>query len=278
MEKATASAKERTARVQELLAQIDAHGDAKARGMMQECLQSVVEIYGEGLGRIMEIVGSNGHVPLRDELANDPMVRGLLLIHDLHPQDLETRLRGALEKVRPYMESHGGNVELAGLKNHVATLRLEGHCKSCPSSTVTLDLAIRQAIDEACPDLEKLEVEGVVPAAPGQHFHLPKGAPSWTIVGKTDEVASHDLNAVDVNGTRVLLLKLGENLYAYRDVCPECQSALDTGALDHDTLSCPGGHRFDVRHAGAGLDHQEYHLDPFPLIAANGFVKVSVAA
>jgi nitrite reductase/ring-hydroxylating ferredoxin subunit len=140
-----------------------------------------------------------------------------------------------------------------------------------------LDLAIRQAIEEACPDLERLEVEGVASSGT-PHFHLPKGAPTWTIVGKTEEIVIHELNAVDVNGTRVLLLKLGENLYAYRDVCPECQSPLDSGALDHETLCCPSGHRFDVRHAGAGLDHQEQHLDPFPLIAANGMVKVSVAA
>jgi Fe-S cluster biogenesis protein NfuA/nitrite reductase/ring-hydroxylating ferredoxin subunit len=268
---------DRAQRVQELLAQIEAHPDPIARELMQECLHSVLEIYGEGLERILSIIGNHSNFALRKELAEDSLVRGLLIIHDLHPLDLEARLRGALDKVRPYMESHGGNVELDRLENGVAYLRLQGHCKSCPSSAATLDLAIRQAISEACPDLERLEVEGVVPS-PNQRFHLPANAPKWTVVGRREEVVTSDLNAMDVNGTRVLLCKLGDQLYAYRDSCPECNSPLDTGALDHDTLECPQGHRFDVRHAGAGLDHKEFHLDPFPLIAANGIVKVSTAS
>jgi len=268
---------DRAQRVQELLAQIEAHPDPVARELMQECLHSVLEIYGEGLERILSIIGSHSNFALRKELAEDGLVRGLLIIHDLHPLDLEARLRGALEKVRPYMESHGGNVELDRLENGVAYLRLQGHCKSCPSSAATLDLAIRQAINEACPDLERLEVEGVVPS-PNQRFHLPAHAPRWTVVGRREEVVTSDLNAMDVNGTRVLLCRLGDQLYAYRDSCPECDSPLETGALDHDTLECPQGHRFDVRHAGAGLDHKEFHLDPFPLIAANGIVKVSTAS
>jgi Fe-S cluster biogenesis protein NfuA/nitrite reductase/ring-hydroxylating ferredoxin subunit len=272
-----AGSNDRARRVQELLAQLEDHPDPTARELMQECLQSVLEIYGEGLERILSIVGERGNFALRKELAEDNMVRGLLIIHDLHPMDLESRLSGALEKVRPYMESHGGNVELDRIENGVAYIRLQGHCKSCPSSAATLDLAIRQAIDEACPDLERLEVEGVV-ASPAQRFHLPANAPTWTVVGRREEIATSDLNAMEVNGTRILLCKLGDQLYAYRDSCPECNSLLETGALEHDTLQCPNGHRFDVRHAGAGVDHKEFHLDPFPLIAANGIVKVSTAA
>ena len=89
---------------------------------------------------------------------------GCCLIHDLHPVPLETRLREALDTVRPYMESHGGNVELLSLEDDVARLGLQGHCKTCPSSSVTLELAIRGAIEEACPDLMGIEVEGLEPA------------------------------------------------------------------------------------------------------------------
>ena len=62
------------------------------------------------------------------------------------------------------MASHGGNVELLSLENEVARLRLQGACKTCPSSTITMELALRQAIEEACPDLAGFEVEGTVPA------------------------------------------------------------------------------------------------------------------
>ena len=99
---------------------------------------------------------------IHERLVEDGVVASLLLIHDLYPVDLETRVREALATVRPYMESHGGDVELLGIEDGVARLRLEGHCKGCPASAATLELAIKQALDEAAPDLAGLEVEGVV--------------------------------------------------------------------------------------------------------------------
>ena len=70
---------------------------------------------------------------------------GLLLLHGLHPLDLEARVRQALDKVRPYLRSHGGNVELLGVDEGVVRLRLEGSCHGCPSSAATM----RQTIEEA---------------------------------------------------------------------------------------------------------------------------------
>ena len=152
-------------KLEELIQQAEQVGDPVARALLHECLQSLLAFYGDGLARILEIVreGETKDRRVLDRLANDPTVRGLLLIHGLHPVDLPTRLRQALEKVRPYMESHGGNVELLVLENDVARFRLQGTCKTCPASSVTLELALRHAIEEACPDLLGFEVEGVEP-------------------------------------------------------------------------------------------------------------------
>ena len=126
-------------------------------------------------------------------MINDGAVRGLLLIHNLHPVSLETRLLEALDKIRPYMESHGGNVELLSLDNDVAKLRLQGHCKSCPSSAVTMELAIRSAIEEACPDLMGFEVEGLAPIPGSAPIHAPNGAPAWTEVPEAVGLAETEM-------------------------------------------------------------------------------------
>ena len=63
-------------------------------------------------------------------------VATLLLIHDLHPVPLEERVQAALDSVRPYMESHGGNVELLSLEDGVARIRLQGSCSDCSASSV----------------------------------------------------------------------------------------------------------------------------------------------
>jgi Fe-S cluster biogenesis protein NfuA len=148
-------------RLQAIIEKAEALPNPAARVLVQECLESVLAFYGEGLSRILELVtaAEAEGKPALDSLVQDPAVSGLLLIHGLHPLDLETRVRGALEKVRPYMESHGGNVELLGLEDGHARLRLQGTCKTCSASTVTLELAVRSALQEACPDLAGFEVE-----------------------------------------------------------------------------------------------------------------------
>ena len=98
--------------------------------------------------------------------SQDGVVASLLLIHDLYPVPLEERVREALEEVRPYMESHEGDVELLGVEDGVVRLRLKGSCDGCPASASTLELAIKEALEKAAPDLVGLEVAGVVESAP----------------------------------------------------------------------------------------------------------------
>jgi Fe-S cluster biogenesis protein NfuA len=58
--------------------------------------------------------------------------------------------------VRPYLESHGGNVELLGIEEGVVRLQLQGSCSGCPSSAVTLKLAVEEAIHKAAPDVTEI--------------------------------------------------------------------------------------------------------------------------
>lgn len=151
----------REKKIQQLVEQIETVADDRSRDLMSECLQLVLALYGDGLGRILQLIsnaGADGE-NVRAALLQDKLVRSLLLIHGLHPQSLAERLQEALGKIRPYLQSHGGNVELLRLENDVALLRLQGTCKTCPSSSVTLELAVRQAIEQACPDLLGFEVE-----------------------------------------------------------------------------------------------------------------------
>jgi Fe-S cluster biogenesis protein NfuA len=150
-----------TQRLEELVRQVEDLADPLSRNLAQECLHAVLELYGEGLTRVLQLVENAGTAggPVRQALLQDQLVRSLLLIHGLHPESLETRLHAALEKVRPYLKSHGGNIELVSLRDSAARLRFEGTCQSCPSSSVTMELAIRRAIEEACPDLLGLELD-----------------------------------------------------------------------------------------------------------------------
>lgn len=155
-------------RIEGLLAELRTITDARARETAEELVRSLLELYGGGLERMMEIVYES---PAGGELfarfAADDLVASLLLLHDLHPEDAESRILRALDGVRPYLGSHGGDVQLLGIEDGVVRLRLEGSCHGCPSSTITMKTAIETAIAEAAPEIVRIAVEGVAePAAP----------------------------------------------------------------------------------------------------------------
>ena len=151
-------------RVQELLGSLDEIADPVAQHRVQELIGTVLELYGAGLERVLGIVDDAGDDALliRQALLDDGVVSSLLLIHGLYPITLEERVVEALDSVRPFLASHGGNVELLSVEDGVARLRLEGSCNGCPASAETLENALKEAIDATAPDLLGLEVEGVV--------------------------------------------------------------------------------------------------------------------
>jgi Fe-S cluster biogenesis protein NfuA/nitrite reductase/ring-hydroxylating ferredoxin subunit len=266
-------------RIQKLIERIEALPYPGAKELIQECMEAVLAFYGHGLSRILQVVSETdteaGNV--YRELIRDDVIKGLLLIHDLHPLDLAARLRDALDKVRPYLKSHGGNVELISLENNVAKLRLQGTCQSCASSAVTLELAIRHAIEQACPDLVHFEVEGVAEKPLPTVSHPSQRTTSyWRVVEQAQQLADGAWLPIRLDEIRLVICKVDETFYAYRNRCPACNMPFDSGALDGGLLSCSLGHHYDVLHAGRCTEIASAHLDPFPLLAEAGVVKVAL--
>jgi Fe-S cluster biogenesis protein NfuA len=148
-------------RIEGLIARIESSPDQNARADALNLARSLMELHGAGLDRLMEIVARTGDpgYALMDDFAGDGFVAGLLLLHGLHPYDLETRVMKALDETRPLLRSHGGGVELLGVTDGKVRLRLEGNCRNCSSSSSTLKLAVERAIYEAAPDVAEILVE-----------------------------------------------------------------------------------------------------------------------
>jgi Fe-S cluster biogenesis protein NfuA/nitrite reductase/ring-hydroxylating ferredoxin subunit len=284
------------ARVEQLSARVEELADPEARELAQALVGAVVAMYGDGLERIVETIeGARGSTIL-DELSEDGAVASLLLIHDLYPVPLEQRVLEALDTVRPYMESHGGNVQLLGIEEGVARLALEGSCNGCAASRATLETAIKQALDEHAPDLAGLEVQGVTePAAapasaafelpmahsgPGREpAPLPVLSPQparWVPLDGRAEVGAEQIAAIRVEGVPLLLANVGGSLLAYRDACASCGAPLHDGELLGQMLRCPSCEvEFDLPRAGRAAGGEPLQLAPVPLLQEGG-VRVAV--
>jgi Fe-S cluster biogenesis protein NfuA len=153
--------RKRVQRLEGLIQEVDKFPDAGARARTREIVQSLLDMHGAGLETILEHIAAAGETGLAiiDALGRDELVGSLLLLYGLHPLDIETRVRQALDKVRPYLHSHGGGVELRGVAGGVVRLRMQGSCDGCPSSAVTLKRAVEEAVYEMAPDVTAIEVE-----------------------------------------------------------------------------------------------------------------------
>ena len=286
-------------KVEALLAEFAATSDPATTGRAEELVGLLVEFYGAGLARIMELLDEQAAAPL----LNDGLVTALLVLHDLHPQSTEERILAALERVRPYLGSHAGDVEYLGLDaDGTVRLRLAGSCDGCPSSAVTVKMAIEKGIEDVAPEVTKIEVEGMAPdrsaarlgtpAAGEGHALLPltqvskqpePSAATWVQVEGIGDLGQGQLTPTLVAEFAAVVCNVGGNLYAYADKCPACGSGLASAQLEGVLLACPGcAQRYDVVRAGRGFGSGEEtagrHLDPLPLLTENGGVRIAVPA
>jgi Fe-S cluster biogenesis protein NfuA len=139
-----------------------------ARQRAEECIRLVTDLYGAGLSNVLEIVVEEGDAALLDKVVSDTLVANLLVLHGLHPFDLPARIDAALDRVRPYLASHGGDVEVLGVDEEAGavTIRLLGSCDGCPSSSITLKMAVEDAIHEGAPEVAHIIVDGWVEPEP----------------------------------------------------------------------------------------------------------------
>jgi hypothetical protein len=156
--------RKRMERIEALLHEVERYADPAAREHTRELVQAVLGLHGAGLERILETVAAAGESGLAtiDALGRDDLAGSLLLLHGLHPVDVETRVRQALDRVGQYVRSQGGHVELVGTVGGVVRLRL--HARS--SSAAALRSAVEEAIYAKAPDVAGVEIEAVTNGPP----------------------------------------------------------------------------------------------------------------
>ena len=277
-------------RIEQLLGTLSADGRHGAAA--EELVTLLVGLYGDGLAHIVRALRESGAAgsAMLDSLTEDPLVESLLLLHGLHPLDVDARIQRALDRVRPYLGSHAGGVHYIGVTDGVAHLQLEGNCNGCPSSTVTVQLAIEGAVQDAAPEVTEIVVEGVTappaPAAPvllqiGSRPDAPEPVTaesdhgSWVTLESIGPPSSRPI-ATSAGGAPILVCSVRGTLYAYRDACAACGNGMAGGRLERELLTCECSTAYDVTRAGRALSDPALHLDPLPLVTDSQGVRVAV--
>ncbi|GAY15028.1 NifU family protein [Mycobacterium sp. shizuoka-1] len=269
-------------RIQNLL-DASAVGGPAAAARAEQLVRELVDLYGAALTRVVELVDG----ATAERLAADDLVASLLLVHGLHPHNVRRRVAHALDTVRPYLGSHGGDVRLVDISGGVVQLAFSGSCRGCPSSAVTLELAVRDAVAAAAPEIAAVEVvptdpddgPAVIPVQSLMSRMRDGSRSTWHPVPELAELRTGEVAGFAVGGTVVLACRAGDDLFVYRDNCPGCAGSLAGATVSGVVLRCPRCHaRFDVARAGAGIAGTGSHLEPVPVLMRDGVPSVALTA
>jgi len=226
-----------------------------------------------------------------------PVANALLSMYDLAPVDDLIQVEEALDEVRPYIESHGGDLELLEVEDGVVHVRLSGSCSGCAASAVTLRRGVEEALKKDYPNFKEvvahepeggetneeqngegggaqlLQIEGLEPKPRKLR------APVFSDAGTLDDLAPGQMKAVDADGESVLVVNVDGEPYAFKNLCPlDDRLPLDGGRLTGKVLVCPWHNcGYDAR-TGKRADNETEHPDlaVVPVALRDGKLQVAV--
>jgi len=154
-------------RVGALVEAIEAMQEPGSKAKAREIVQLLMEVHGAGIERMMELifefsppeqpgrVDASGSASggIIDKLGRDPIVRSMLLLYSLHPDDLESRVTQAVELAGSRLRKLNASVELASLEGNEVRLRLHVSGHACGSTAHTLQSTVEECLYELAPDL-----------------------------------------------------------------------------------------------------------------------------
>ena len=265
-------------RVDQAIAEVQAL-EPPARNKAMALKSTIEEFHKAGLTQIVRKLKNdpNGK-QLLFELVENPTVYALFTMHGLVRADLKTRVSRTIEMVRPYMQSHGGDVTLLEVKDKTAFVRLDGNCNGCSMSSVTLRNTVEESLREYVPEIERVEV------VPNEPNHLVQLQPASSVDTEHGWVEGPALEAVPADKPfgfesgdhKILLIKTQQGLRAFRNACAHQGLPLEGGLFDPNsgTLTCPWhGFQFDCD-SGECFTAPQCQLEPFPLRVENGQIMV----
>lgn len=251
----------------------------EAVGELEELVRSLegeADERGLRLLQLVDAVHRPGLAALAAGAADDPHARALLAMYSLVPLDDRAQVDEALDEVRPYIHSHGGEVELLEVTDGSVHVRLSGSCRGCSGSAMTLRRGIEAVLRERYDGFRELvadEADAAQPLLQVQRLRRPV----FREAAAVSEVPAGELRAVAVDGVPVLLTAVEGEIYAFRNGCPVDGLPLEGGRLTGTVLVCPWHNcAFDAR-TGARADAVEgAGLAAVPIAIEDGAVRVAV--
>ena len=136
--------------LEEQLRRLETIADPASRSTATDLLASVLQFHTAALDRMLQLIeSSDSSAALLAGFDRDPLVRSVLLVHDLHPDSFNTRVRRAITDLEPFLKKRGATLELIAAEGGLVRVRISSGPETRGPLTPTVEQAIRSAAPEA---------------------------------------------------------------------------------------------------------------------------------
>lgn len=248
-----------------------------ARWEFEAYRRAIETLHGEALQRLASVLLSNpATATLLHDAANDDVVYTVLRQHDVIKPSIESRVRKAMEKVRPHLASHGGDIEIVAIEPPRLVLRLIGACDGCPAQLFTLRSVLASALKRDCPEISQFVAANGIEA--GQE-PIRLENEGWRPAGLLSEIPEGGARDLTIDRQPLLLVRRNDDVKCFAAYCPHRGVGVDSRDIESDgLLTCyRHGFRFDLSN-GACLSASGYDLECHEVKIAEGRIMVKLAA
>ncbi len=262
-------------------------GEAREKAL--ELKQALEEFHQLGLRRIVQHLKSDPQgKQILFTLIDEPEIYALLAMHKLVRPDIVTRVRTVIDRIRPYVQSHGGDVELVEVTSTIASVQLSGACNGCSATASSLRTGIEEAIIEGVPEITEVKVITAQVSAPIITIEALLSSAKkekWTPGPSIGELHEGQLLRFDLEHDKdhnpadsLLFVRVGESIQAFENACAHQGLPLERGIFDPEagTITCPWhGFRFDCL-SGECLTAPQAQLKIIPVRVVEGIIEVKL--
>jgi len=209
-------------------------------------------------------------------LVDEPEVRAVLALQGIIRADPATRANQALATVRPYLQSHGGDVELVRIEDGAAKVRLQGSCNGCSMSAVTLRETVEEALVEQVEEIDRVEVleDEPTPAfIPLESVGVRRSAETgWAEGPEVGDIPVGGMLRFDAGEASFVATNIDQRIAVFRNACVHQGMTLDGGLISEGVLTCPWhGFTFDAS-SGECISAPGAQLEQIPTRVEDGRV------
>ncbi|WP_407186867.1 NifU family protein [Bradyrhizobium centrosematis] len=215
--------------------------------------------------------------------ASDELVYAVLRRYNLLKASLNERVEQALDGVRPMLKSHGGDVELVGVRPPKVEVRFKGACDGCPASTLTFHAGVKKALQDVCPEItEVVQIKGLsADAESAVRFISPfalNAEGNWIPAGMLSEFPDRIVRSMSLENRKVILYRDGASITCFENACAHLGFPIHDGEVESGIIICPHhGFRYDLA-SGECLTAPEVQLQPHAVRIVGAKVEVRITA